>query len=139
MSVLGHSATSCRAPRNGSQISKKKELEKARQKLNSFTLMLGLRVARGTRRLRDEEVAFQAHQKDMAAMSNRPLICLPSDANVVGKGCFVAMRLLGSHHSKIEANGPAPTCHGVERLRAKTIVAGALAPSWNARSPRMPA
>ena len=137
--MLGHSATSCRAPRNGSQISKKKELEKARQKLNSFTLMLGLRVARDTRRLRDEEVAFQAHQKDMAAMSNRPLICLPSDANVVGKGCFVAMRLLVSHQSKIEANGPTPTCHGVERLRARTFVAGALAPSWNARSSRMPA
>jgi hypothetical protein len=67
-SVLGHSATSRRAPRNGSHRSKKKELAKARQKLNASTLMLGFRVARDTRRLRDEEVAFKAHQKDMEAM-----------------------------------------------------------------------
>ena len=76
LSVLGHSSTSRRAPRNGSHRSKKKELAKARQSVNSFVLMLGLRVSADTRRLRNEEVAFKAQQKDMAAMRNRPLRCL---------------------------------------------------------------
>jgi hypothetical protein len=40
----------------------------ARQKLNFSTIMLGWRVVRDRRRLRDAEVAFAAHQKDTEAM-----------------------------------------------------------------------
>ncbi len=51
--------------RSGSHRAKKKEVAKARQRLTSSALMRGLQVARDTRRLREEEVAFAARQKDM--------------------------------------------------------------------------
>ena len=46
----------------------RKGLMQARQKLNFSTIMLGWRVVRDRRRLRDAEVAFAAHQKDTEAM-----------------------------------------------------------------------
>ncbi len=67
----------------------------ARQKLNFSTIMLGWRVVRDRRRLRDAEVEFAAHQKDTEAMrlpmlQRQSFSCIhTSDVDSLGGECFL--------------------------------------------------